>query len=98
MKSHVREASILIKSRGRVLSRVVEQPLQFQFSKPAAILSDVGLEGSVYFVCQRGEAGISRMKFVRPVIFGLQRSSDRHAERREAPLVLEHRVQRIYER
>jgi hypothetical protein len=38
--------------------------------------SDVGLEGSVYFVCQRGEAGISRMKFVRPVIFGLQRSSD----------------------
>ena len=25
-------------------------------------------------VCQRPEAGISRMKFVRPVIFGLQRS------------------------
>ena len=36
--------------------------------------SDVRLEGSVYFVCQRAETGISGMKFVRPVIFGLQRS------------------------
>ena len=36
--------------------------------------SDVRLEGSVYFVGQRAKTGISRMKFVGPVNFGLQRS------------------------
>jgi hypothetical protein len=71
---------------------------KFQFSKLAAILSDVGLEGSVYFVCQRPEAGISRMKFVGPVIFGLQRSCQidmQNVGRRCQSL--EHRVQRIHE-
>jgi hypothetical protein len=88
----------LIKSRGRVLSRVVEQLLRFQFSKPAAIVSDVALEGSVYFVCQRAETGISGMKFVGPVIFGLQRSGqiDMQDVGRSC-YALEHRVQRIYE-
>ncbi len=60
--------------------------------------SDVGLEGSVYFVCQRAETGIRGMKLVGPIILVWQRPSQI-----DMPYVggscqsPEHRVQRIYE-